>query len=297
MMKRARRWFTALLAIALLMPAVPAFAAPQPTTVTGKGMMHFIVDGTEYAPPEDAIGGFIYQGGYTYVPLRFVAYILGKDVNWNGEAKRVSIYEPATSAAKDRVEAFREAQKVAESVIEPVTAVTKDVLQIDVVPEVSYVIDGVSVQPAAETPGLMVSNRIYVPLRFVAENLGYRVVWDGKTYSINMSLSEEDRIVKKYRALLAEKRKEIQDEAFDLLEAHGVTLIDLNLNRVSDNQLAELRSVAAVRLPEIEQQIDEFIGAMEDELKAANASTEQAQKMRTELENLLKTIRNALKMP
>jgi hypothetical protein len=295
-MQRTRRWLTALLALALLMPAVPAFAAPQPTTVTGKGMMHFIVDGTEYAPPEDAIGGFIYQGGYTYVPLRFVAYILGKDVNWNGEAKSVSIYEPATSTAKTKVEAFREAQKVAESVIEPVTAVTKDVLQIEVVPEVSYVIDGLSVQPAEETPGLMVGNRIYVPLRFVAENLGYRVAWDRETYTINMSLSEEDRIVRTYKALKEEKQKAIWEEVLDLLEQYGTTAVEVRLNLASEEVMAELRSVAEVRLPEIEQQIDAFIGEMESELRAVNASTEPAQKMRAELDGLLQTIRDTLKM-
>jgi len=295
-MKKGKRWFAAILALALMLPAATAMAAPEQVTVSGRSMMHFVVDGVEYAPPEDQ-SGFFYDGGkYTYVPLRFVAHILGKDVSWDNAAKRVTISEPKNDEVRAEIEAYKKAQKVADSVIEAAGPVTWETLPIEVVPNVKYVIFGNEVQPAAETPGLMVNNRIFVPLRFVSENLGYQVGWDKTTLTIAIQVAEVDRIVNKYREMAEQIKGDTIDEAMAILKDLGLNAADVLMGRASEEQMAELRKVAAEWLPGLEQRLNDFIAEMKKELTDAEQPTLQADLLRKELENLLKTAKNILEV-
>lgn len=52
--------------------------------------LKYIVDGVEKKPTTGQ--GFIYQGT-TYVPLRFAGEALGKEVNWDGKTKTITIGE------------------------------------------------------------------------------------------------------------------------------------------------------------------------------------------------------------
>lgn len=294
-MKKGTRRLAALLALAaLLLPAAPAFAAPQPTAVTGESQMHFLVDGTEYAPPEDQVGGFFYDGGYTYVPLRFVASILKKDVAWDGKNKRVSIFDPKSAEDLARIEAYLEERKVADSAIEPAGPAARSVLPIDVVPDVKYEFNGVPAAPGDKTPGLMIDNRIYVPMRFIAEHLGYRVNWDRATFTIAVDIADVDRIVKHYRELAEAIKGDTLEEARAILRELGLQETDVLLGRASEEKMAELGKIAEEWLSDIERQLDEFIEAMMNELKDAGQPTLQAELLRKELAGLIQLARNIL---
>lgn len=300
-MKQERRLLTnqrlsVLLAlVVLLLPAEPALSAPQPTMVTGESQMHFLVDGTEYAPPENEVGGFFYDGGkYTYVPLRFVAYILKKDVAWDGKNKRVSIFDPKSAEDLASIEAYLEERKVAESAIEPAGSAVRSVLSIDVVPDVKYEFNGVPATPGEETPGLMIDNRIYVPMRFIVENLGYQVNWDRATFTISVDIADVDRIVKHYRELAEAKYGAIEKEADGLLAEFGLTRLDVLQRLANEEQLEALREAAKERLPEIEGELDELIGEMRRELQAIGQPTLLAEQLRKELELPLNLLRNFL---
>lgn len=295
MMGKARKMFAILLAAALLLPGTGALAA-EPVTVTGKSMMHFVVDGVEYAPPEDAVGGFFYDGGkYTYVPLRFVAYILKKDVSWDNESKQVSIFDPQSEEDLARIEAYLEERKVADSAIEPAGPAKADVLPIRVVPEVSYVFNGQPAKPGEETPGLMIDGSLYVPMRFITENLGYKLNWDSTTFTISADIADVDRIVRHYRELAETMKGDVMEEALGILQEMGISNpVDVFLGRIGEEQMAGLLEIAAAFLPEVEERLDGLIGAMRAELEAIGQPTLLADQLYKELDHLLDQARKFL---
>lgn len=98
---------------------------------------------------------FIDKNGRTQVPVRFVSEALGAQVDWNGNTKKVTV------ALNSR----------------------KVVLTID---KKDYEINGQSYQ--MDTVALLVESRTFVPIRFVSEALGAKVIWDqnSKTVYINL---------------------------------------------------------------------------------------------------------------
>jgi len=284
-MKATGRVLAALLAIVLLLPAVTAFAAAQPTAIMGRGMLHFVVDGTEYAPPEGEgyVGGFFYKVNHTYVPLRFFATILKKDVGWDNGSKTVTIYDPDKSKLKE-IEAALEQMKVEPSVIGPAGPATAEKLMIEVVPNVKYVINGVvEVKTAEETPGLLIDKRIYVPFRFVTENLGYSVGWDKPTYTITVNIAEADRIVTHYREQAEIFKDEWTDRVFAKLEELDLDVLDVRFGRMTDEQREQLLQAVDVWLPEVRQQMDAFFADMTKKLEEAGQPALQANRLRDKL--------------
>jgi|GEM_PF-1507547 len=293
-MKLSRRLLAALLACALTPPAGAAFAAPEPTVVMGRGMLHFVVDGAAYAPPEGEgyVGGFFYRSpatgnDYTYVPLRFFATILKKDVTWDNASKTVLVRDPDGDRLAD-IEAEREKMKVERPAVEPSGPAAAEKLMVEVVPGVRYVINGVDVQPAEETPGLLIENRLYVPFRFVTENLGYHVGWDKPTYTITVNIAEADRIVRQYRERAEAFKDEWTNRVFDKLEQLGLDALAVRLNRMTDEQREQLLQTVNEWLPEAKQQMDAFFAEMTRELEEAGQPFLQAERLRGELERQIK---------
>jgi len=293
-MKATGRVLAALLAIVLLLPAVTAFAAAQPTAIMGRGMLHFVVDGTEYAPPEGVIGGFFYKANYTYVPLRFVANIMRKEVNWDNKQKIVSIDNPGAGRLA-AIEADLEALKVEPSVIGPAETAKTETLMIEVVPNVRYRFYDQEVQPNENTPGLMINNSIYVPLRFVVENLGYRVDWDKGTYTVSIRVAEVDEIVQKYRDEANARIDGLYQEADDLLAEYGLTRADVVARNVDEVTMGLLREKVNERLPEVERELESFVEQMKSDLEALNQPTLQADVLHDELTSKIFVTKNLLK--
>lgn len=93
----------------------------------------------------------------TLVPMRAVFEAVGASVQWIPETKTVmAVYEV------EGEERFV-------------------VLQID--NENAYVNEN---QVILDVPAQIVSDRTFVPLRFVMESLGYEVTWDETTYTVNI---------------------------------------------------------------------------------------------------------------
>ena len=90
----------------------------------------------------------------TMLPARFVAENLGANVEWDGAARKVSI-------TKDGI------------VI---------ILHID--SDKAYVNNK---EVTLDSPAYIENDRTYTPLRFIAENLGAEVDWDGDTQTVTIT--------------------------------------------------------------------------------------------------------------
>ncbi len=94
------------------------------------------------------------HGGLTYVPIRFVSTALGADsVEWN-EGKRTAT--------------------ISSSEAEIVLTVGKTTASVN------------GKKVAIKGSIKLAKNRVYVPVRFVAETLGAKVLWDSGTYTVDI---------------------------------------------------------------------------------------------------------------
>lgn len=145
--------------------------------------IEFTFDGVQLAPPEGQ-EGFIFEGT-TYVPLRFVSYALNKAVRWDGGTYTVTVEEPAVEDLKE-IHEYRTQTTVANAVkreeFDTKLLVPKKVSVYQ--EQVKYVFDGEEKVIASGISGLIIDNRLYVPLRFVAESVGREMKWDPVAYAI-----------------------------------------------------------------------------------------------------------------
>lgn len=95
----------------------------------------------------------------TLIPVRAIAEALGLTVNWSAESKTVSIQGKS----------------------EILLTIDSDVA----------VVNGES--KALGMPARIVDNRIFVPLRFVAENMEADVEWVSDTYTVNIADKKQDK--------------------------------------------------------------------------------------------------------
>ena len=184
------RWKTfAVLFMTLVLAALPAQASgPMMTLEVAYAPIHFIFDGQQYEPPADQ-KAFIYEGR-TYLPIRFVGYLLNKQVTWNQDTYTVSLTEPTEEEAAALAQ-FREAHRV-EKPVEPIDHSLIEHRSIRIgTADVTFLFDGVSKMPAEGIPGIFYQQRLFVPVRFLAEALGAEIEWDPETYSVIANLSRE----------------------------------------------------------------------------------------------------------
>lgn len=208
--------------VVLLLPAGQAIAAETSKEVTVNfASMHFVVDGVEYAPPSDQPGFFYINENnetYTYVPLRFVAAMLYKSVAWDSKALKVTVAEPDPS-----IDEYLSMQVIKDSTIGPVdkTKVKRTTITVNQA-KVTYEFNGKTVQPDEKTPGFLYKGRIYVPLRFMYESLGYAPKWDQPTYTISAESSPEQT---EYRNIV--KAASVETEAIYKATASDITALAL----------------------------------------------------------------------
>lgn len=128
-----------LLMLALLLMPIPVMAGVTPHDVHVQ-IEHALVDFPDAKP-------FIDEAGRIQVPVRFVSSHLGYDVHWAEHESEYSVI--LTSAASNVI-------------------ITSD--------SSKAIVDGVEVD--MDTTPARMDNRIYVPLRFLAELEAYTVEWD-----------------------------------------------------------------------------------------------------------------------
>jgi hypothetical protein len=183
-MKFHRLLLTALLAVLLSLSAASAVSASSDIKI--------FVDGIELkmdVPPQ-------ILGGRTMVPVRAVSEAVGCSVEWEGSQSCVMVYSPdhcpdgpylVMYIDNPVVNVYQNSETPGQPISKPVT--------IDV-------------------PPVIVNDRTLVPLRFIAEALGFVVDWDANTSTVNISsatgvgLVSEKKEPNEYERLLADAGKD-----------------------------------------------------------------------------------------
>ena len=169
----------------LLLSLTALAAAPQPSQITVelRPSVSIVVDGTErtfYDVTGHEVHTIFYQGTH-YLPVRAIGELMGKNVNWDGSTKTVTLSSPRTS---------------------PLTAGTPDTaardgnITVQLRPDISIVIDGVtqSFKDAAGNPvyPILSGGTNYLPVRAIGEMMGKTVAWNGQTRTITLSAPAAD---------------------------------------------------------------------------------------------------------
>lgn len=155
--------------------------------------LNYVFDDVVYVPPEGE-EGFLYNDR-TYLPLRFVSYTLGKDVDWDGNTYSVIVTEPDEDALQD-IEAYKETHRMTiEKMFEAEDRrrFNKDIRVAEV--DLTYLFFGEEKFLDVEDgmTAFIIEGRTFVPLRFMAESLGQTIDYDSKTYTITtISTSDGD---------------------------------------------------------------------------------------------------------
>jgi hypothetical protein len=170
-------------------PSQQVYAAAKQLQVV-KAPLSFVFDGRQLVPPAGE-EGFLYQNT-TYVPLRFMANALEKEVRWDNATSTVYVDEPTeqrlivirelnmNNVIKDEGSGTGGASTVRKAQWKSLSMYIKPI---------SYVFDGVKKAPVSGQSGMIYNNKIYVPLRFVSESVGRKIDWNPKTFSIQVNSS------------------------------------------------------------------------------------------------------------
>ncbi len=105
------------------------------------------------------VAPYIAGAGYTLIPLRGLLEEMGATIEWNGDIQQIIIEKDGT---------FIEMQIMYRSV---------------------YIIDpkGKEVRYTLNEPPRIKDSRTFIPLRFISEQLGYSVEWNGETQEITIT--------------------------------------------------------------------------------------------------------------
>ncbi|MGB9801797.1 MAG: copper amine oxidase N-terminal domain-containing protein, partial [Arcobacter sp.] len=129
------------------------------------GRQYFVRNGEKIATD---IAPYINKDGRTLVPLRFVAYALGlgeENVIWNGQDQTVTIKADIT---------FPKFYTLPQKTLKR-TLVFK-------IGSPEFTVDGQT--KVMDTVPVLVNDRTMLPARFVAENLGYEVLWNDQRLDV-----------------------------------------------------------------------------------------------------------------
>lgn len=175
-MKSKKNIISAALLGAMLL-SVPVAASAASTTIaveTKPITMSF--DGKTLALPVGQVA-FMYQSK-VYIPLRFASYALQKQVGYDAKTKTVSVKEPSAS---EKVALKEYLANAAASAMQAAPAPAK----VKLIPTaVKLVFDGVEKKLPTGQQAYNVNGSIYVPVRFIAEAVGTKVLWDSKTGTV-----------------------------------------------------------------------------------------------------------------
>jgi len=140
------------LALVLALSAITAFA----------GNTEIIING-EKATIAEGMGSIVEKNNRTFVPIRFLLEYFGFQVNWENDSQSVMGFNQSGEMFVMQVgnkQLFYFDAK----------GNKKDLAPMDVTPFLNYQ-----------------EGRTYVPLRFIAEAMGYTVGWDGATETVTLT--------------------------------------------------------------------------------------------------------------
>ena len=148
---------------------VTAQLSPQLTIVVdGVSRDFYTVNGTEAHP--------ILYNGTTYLPVRAIGELMGKNVNWDQSTLTVTIGGTRTTAATAGT---------------PDTTTQKQQISANLRPDFTIVVDNVTttfrdVNGNVVYP-LLYNGSTYLPVRAIGELMGKSVAWDGATGTVTLS--------------------------------------------------------------------------------------------------------------
>jgi hypothetical protein len=269
-----RKLIMLVLIIALIIPAGQAFSADTTKTIkVSFAPIHYIIDGTDYAPPQDQLG-FITSEGDTYVPLRFVATILNKNVGWDGTNAKVTVAAPKSEDWKT-IRDYLSTQEVKNSTIQPVdkSKMTMTSIKINTT-DVSYEFDGQLVKPNVKTPGFTYGNRIYVPLRFMYKTItGHDPSFESNTYVIESNTDTEQltyqTIVKTNDKLIVDKKAACEAEILPI----GLKLLANQKSLTAAEKEALVQQAEGI-IVDCRSKLDAMLDDLSKQLTDAGQSTE-----------------------
>ena len=142
--------------------------------IDGSKRSFFNVNGQQVHP-------ILYQGT-TYLPVRAIGELMGKNVDWNGDTKTATLSGPRTAPTTTGV-------PDPQAKVQPVDLSVRD--------DFTIVVDGV-VRKFADVNGntvypVLYQGSTYLPVRAIGELMGKKVQWDGTTQTA--TLSEDDDLV------------------------------------------------------------------------------------------------------
>ena len=153
--------------------AVTAQLSPNiDVVVDGVERTFYNVSGTEVHP--------IAYNGTTYLPVRAIGELMGKNVNWDQSTLTASLTSPRTSAAATGT---------------PDTSAVTQNVTVGLHPEYTILVDGVE-RTFTNVNGTVVypmayNGSIYLPLRAIGNLMGKTVAWDGATSTATLSGGNE----------------------------------------------------------------------------------------------------------
>lgn len=151
-----------LLLLALSAPFAPAASAdPATTVVLTIGQQSAAVNGESVSL--DTAPVIEPESGRTFVPVRFIGETLGAYVGWDGNAQKVTYLTGNT-----RIELF--------------------------IGQTTANVNGSSVTLGA-APYIDANNRTVVPVRFVSEQMGASVGWDGDAQAVTITAPWAGKVV------------------------------------------------------------------------------------------------------
>lgn len=165
-----------------LLIASAAAAEPSQVAVELRPSVTIVVDGVERTF-YDVTGKevhTIYYNGTHYLPVRAIGELMGKNVNWDGSTKTITLSSPRTAASAAGT---------------PDTAAKDAMITVELRPDISIVVDGVQrgftdAQGGAVYP-LLNSGTNYLPVRAIGELMGKSVSWNSQTRTITLSGSND----------------------------------------------------------------------------------------------------------
>ncbi|PZD97746.1 hypothetical protein DNH61_00325 [Paenibacillus sambharensis] len=150
--------------------SVSAAPSPSPVRVTTTALK-LVFDGKTLKLPE---GQYLFMvKGTAYVPVRFVSYALMKRVIWDAKDRSVRIEEP-DQAERKRLESYLKAAAAKDN-----QAAAEGGVALSVVPaEAKFAFMGAEKHPASGLKVYSYKGTLYVPVRFMSESAGVKIIWD-----------------------------------------------------------------------------------------------------------------------
>ncbi|MCI8810676.1 MAG: hypothetical protein HFF84_11310 [Oscillibacter sp.] len=268
--KRLSALALALLTLLGLLTIYASALEPSTVTVELRPSVTILVDGVEQTF-YDVTGKevhTIYFNGTHYLPVRAIGELMGKNVNWNGASKTITLSSPRTT---------------------PPTVGTPDpnakdaIITVEQRPDFKIIVDG-TLRTFTDAQGntvypLLSSGTNYLPVRAIGELMGKAVSWDGQTRTI--TLTGNDPIVtdadtfgpsngttpatpgttSNPGTLIGEEAAKTAALAHAKLTASQVTFVKCKLDREDGRQVYEVEFYATNHA-EYDYEIDAYTGAI-----------------------------------